>query len=148
MLCQYRNYRHGYSITVLDICLLVADIKCWAHVRQSSFPTPTIVTYILTQIAFAWTYYCSGIKLRSRDYLIIPQTIIHSLQLNHTRCRNYIFLFLKYHSRQIHLYPHRYRFIVLHPHRHLFTLGRVGGWIRRTSSSLKATMVDEYDSLK
>ena len=108
MLCQYRNYRHGYSITVLDICLLVADIKCWAHVRQSSFPTPTIVTYILTQIAFAWTYYCSGIKLRSRDYLIIPQTIIHSLQLNHTRCRNYTFLFHKYHLRRIHLYPQRH----------------------------------------
>ena len=56
----------------------------------------------------------TDIELRSRDYLIIPQTIIHSLQSNHTRCRNYIFLFLKYHSRRIHLYPHRYHFIVLH----------------------------------
>ena len=45
----------------------------------------------------------TDIELRSRDYLIIPQTIMHSLQFNHTRCRNYIFLFLKYHSRRIHL---------------------------------------------
>ena len=56
----------------------------------------------------------TDIELRSRDYLIIPQTIIHSLQFNNTRRQNYTLLFRKHHSRRIHLYPHRYRFIVLH----------------------------------